>query len=204
MAKITLDNTEVRDCDNERLLLAKLLQLQQSGSGSSTSDLIAEIQAGVGGKMTVVAGEFGRPTGAGAYTANDVVGNGAPIVFQNVACEEGGTGYITNVRLVKNSTTTSNATFRLWLYSVSPTPIADHSAFTLLYANKAIRLGYVDLVCSTEGAGSDSASALATNINLKFSCAAFDRNLYGVLEAKMAYTPTAYETFWIELTADCN
>jgi hypothetical protein len=126
------------------------------------------------------------------------------ITFANVARIADGAGYITNVRLVKDEPTITNAFFRLWLYNVAPAAIADNAQFTLLYANRATRLGYVDLVATTEGTGSDSASAFATNVNLKFMCAGGGRNLFAVVEAKQAYTPVSGEKFFVELTVDQN
>lgn len=206
MSLLTLKTLKLADNDNEWFLLAKILSsLTGSGAtaGSETS-LLQEIQSGISGKMAVVNGEFARPGDTTAYAINDVVGNGAVVTFQNVGAEPEGSGYITNVRLVKSTATVANALFRLWLYNSAPAAIADNSPFTLLYADRAIRLGYVDLACTTEGTGSDSASALVTNINLKFKCAAGSQNLWGVLEAKQAYAPGASEVFWLELTADQN
>lgn len=206
MAKITLDNTEVRDCDNERLLLAKLLQLQQSGSGSSTSDLIAEIQSGLTGKQSVSSGEFGRPLNANAYSANDVVSTatGSLITFQNIADEEAGGGYITTARLVKSTAVTTLAVFRLWLFNSEPTAIDDHAAFDLLFADRSKQVGYIDFPCVSEGSGSTCATSVITNINLAFKCAAASRNLWGILVSKQIYTPGNGETFFVELTSDLN
>lgn len=206
MSLITLKTLKLADNDDVRLLLAKILSSLAGDSqtpGLETS-LLTEIQSGIGGKMAVVNGEFARPGDTTTYAANDVVGNGSVVTFQNVGAEEGGSGYITNVRLVKSTATITNAVFRLWLYSEAPTPIADNAPFTLLWVNRAKRLGYVDLACTTEGTGSDSASAFVTNLNLKFMCGAASRNLWGVLEAKQAYAPGASEVFWLEVTADQN
>lgn len=168
------------------------------------SALLTSVQSGLGVKMAVVSSEFMKSSGVTAYSINDVVGEGTVSTFTNVGAKVGGSGYITNVRLVKSTNVTTNALFRLWLYSTNPTAIADNGVFTLLWANRDKRLGYVDLVCTTEGAGSSSAAALATNVNLKFNCDAASRDIGGVLEAKQAYTPGSSEQFWIELTVDQN
>jgi hypothetical protein len=199
-------NTEFRRGDSDNDLLRKILtSLGLGGATDSALDaLLTELQSGLGGKMAVVNGEFTRPNDSTPYAANDVVGNGAVVTFTNVGDSANGSGYVTNVRLVKSTATITNAVFRLWLYATAPTPIADNAQFTLLWANRAARLGYVDLACTTEGTGSDSASAFVTNVNLKFMCAGGSRNLFGVLEAKQAYTPGASESFYIELTVDQN
>ena len=174
-----------------------------SGGGGTVTPTDAQF---VHGSMAVVSAEFERPNDTTAYSGNDVVGPtvAAVMTFANVGRIVGGNGYVTNVRLVKSTNVTANATFRLWLYQTAPAAIADNAPFTLLYANRAIRLGYVDLPCSTEGAGSDSASSFLTNVNLKFACTAASRDLYGVLEVKQAYIPGALEDFFVEITVDQN
>ena len=194
--------------DNDVVILRKILG--RLGAGLTLTGQSAGILT-VGGNLAVVSAEVTRATGdTTQYAINDVVNNstdaGSATVFTfvNAGRVNGGTGYITNVRLVKSTVTTTNAVFRVWLYGTAPTPLADNTPFTLLYANKAIRLGYVDFSFTTEGSGSDSASAAAYNVNLKFACAANSRDLYGVIEAKAAYTPASQEKFWVELTVDQN
>jgi hypothetical protein len=195
--------------DNVKQSIIAYLLCQLSGGGvpGSGSGLTTPTDAQlVRGSMAVVSATFTRPNDTNAYSANDTVGPtvAAVMTFANVGRVVAGTGYITNVRLVKSTNVTSNATFRFWLYQTAPAAIADNAPFTLLYANRAIRLGYVDLPCTTEGAGSDSASCFLANVNLKFACAAGSRDLYGVLETKQAYAPGALENFWVEITADQN
>lgn len=164
--------------------------------------LLYNMQAG---RMAVISAEFTRPNNVTTYAIFDVVGDGAVMTFQNAGRSVGGNGYITNIRVVKNSASNAIlAVFRLWLYGSAPTPIADNSPFTLLYANRAKQLGYIDLAMSTEGTGSDACGAFQANINLKFQCEAASRDLYGVLEARLAYIPQLQEKFWVELTLDQN
>lgn len=170
------------------------------------AQLIYNASSGVAGYGNIfnVSAEFTRPADTTAYAPNDVVGPTVAdvLTFVDAARVDGGRGYITNATIVKDETTVTNSLFRLWVYSVAPTPIADNSPYTLLYADRDSYLGYVDFACSTEGTGSDSAQALVTNVNLAFRCAPGSRNLYGVLEAKQAYLPASGENFWIGLTVD--
>ena len=160
------------------------------------------------GSLAVVTAEFTRPANTTQYAANDVVGphtTAAVMTFTNIALASNGNGYITNARLMKSQTNTTDALFRLWLFNTSVTPISDNSPFTLLFTNRTNCLGYIDFVCITEGSGSDSASAIVDNINLKFACTGGVRNIYGVLEAKQAYAPASNsEQFFVELTAIQN
>ena len=158
--------------------------------------------------MAVVGVEITRPNDSFAYGANDSVNTSTSvptmITFAGLARIIGGTGYITNVRMIKSTATVTNANFRLWLYNQAITPVNDNAPFTLLYANAAKRLGYVDLVMTTEGTGSDSASCFLANVNMKFDTQANSTSIFGLLETKAAYAPGAQEKFYIELTADQN
>lgn len=163
----------------------------------------------VGGNTKEVAASFTRPGDTNAYAISDAVSDStsAPtvITFTAVGRVNAGSGYITTARLVKNGATTTNANFRLYLYSVAPTPVNDNAAFPLLWANRTGRIGYIDFSSmSTEGAGSDSAQALATATALEFVCASGTTNLFGVLVAKAAYAPASAEQFHITLGVDRN
>src|SRR5688572_28049103 len=102
----------------------------------------------VGGSTAVSSATFTRPADTNAYAASDAVSNSttAPVAltFTNVARVNAGSGYITTARLLKNGTTTANANFRLYLFNTSPTAINDNAAFTLLWANRATCIGYID------------------------------------------------------------
>ena len=175
---------------------------------------IATIAAGethvgeVGGSMALVAASFTRPADTTAYTAKDAVSNStsAPTVltFTNLARVNAGSGYIVKARLITNQSTCI-ARFRLHLFHTAPTAINDNAAYTLLYTNAAIRLGYIDFpACQTEGSGSDAANAQNDTVRLAFVCAAASRTIYGVLETIDAFTPASAQQFYIELTADDN
>jgi hypothetical protein len=169
----------------------------------------SEAQIGaVGGNTVVSTASFTRPADTTQYAASDAVtdSTSAPTVrtFSSCARKNAGSGYITKARLMKSTATTTNASFRLWVYNASPTAINDNAQFTLLWANRASRIGYVDFTLTTEGTGSDSAGAVVADIRIPFVCAAGSKALYGRLEAKAAYTPGSGESFFIELTLEQN
>lgn len=149
---------------------------------------------------------FQRPADSTAYAASDVVGPNVAAVqaFSNAAVANGGSGYVTKARLTTDVAVTTLANFRLYLFSVAPTAIADNSPFTLLYANRLVRVGYIDFALGTEGTGSDCAEAVATGLLIPFKCAVTDTALYGVLVAKAAYVPGNAENFALELTVDVS
>lgn len=171
--------------------------------------IVGETHLGeVGGRTVVASASFTRPADTTAYTAKDTVSNSTSVptvlTFSNLARIAGGSGYITKARLLTNQST-NTARFRLHLYHTAPTAINDNSPFTLLWANRAIRVGYIDFdAATTEGTGSDSASALNSVIRLAFSCTSASRTLYGALEAIDAFTPASGQEFFAELTAELN
>lgn len=162
----------------------------------------------VGGYMAPVAATLTRPADTTAYAAKDAVANStsAPTVltFSKIARLPGSSMYIVKWRLFTNQST-NTARFRLHLYHTSPTAINDNAAFTLLWANRANRTGYLDFpACQTEGTGSDAANSQVKDERLSVCCAVGDRNLYGLLETLDAFTPASGQIFYIELTADQN
>jgi hypothetical protein len=154
-----------------------------------------------GSTALIAASEFTRPADTTAYTAGDVVGTSpaAVITLSNCARVAGGSGIITSVRLAADSATTANGIFRVYFFSTAPTAIADNSPFTLLWANRAIRVGAVDLTLRTEGSGSDSAEAFNSSVVVPFTCASSSKDLTAVLVAEAAYAPKNAGLFRLEV-----
>jgi hypothetical protein len=150
--------------------------------------------------------EFTRPADTTAYTSGDVVSNSTSsttvITFSgnilNEAFVTGKSLVIKDAQLTKSTNSTTNASFRLYLYTSAVTVAADNAAFNLVYSNKHLRVGFIDFTLTTGGAGtSDCAEAFVTdaNINAKLLGA----NLIGVLVAQGAYTPGNAEKFYVKL-----
>lgn len=183
--------------------------------GVLTNPLVVSGADGGGGEPLVVSGyteliqaSFTRPANTTDYAAKDAVSDSesSPTVltFTNAVRANGVSGYITKARLVTDQSTCT-AQFRLHLFNVAPTAINDNAAFTLLWANRASRIGVVDLPnCTTEGTGSDAANAQNTTIRLAFDTAAASRNLYGLLEVMGAFTPASGQNFLIEVGVEGN
>lgn len=157
----------------------------------------------VGFQVTSTA-QFTRPSDTTAYAAQDVVSDSttAPTVltFANVARANGGSGLILSARHIKSSTTTSGASYRLHLYKAAPTAINDNAQFSMLYANRLTRIGFIDFIHQGGGTGSDASHALAPNINLPYLCDASLASLRGILVVTSAYTPVSGEQHMIELS----
>lgn len=159
-----------------------------------------------GGYQKIVSASFTRPSDTNAYSALDAVSNSttAPTIltFADSARFAGGSGLILSARHIKNSTTTANATFRLFLYRSTVSAVNDNAQFALLWANRVTRIGFIDFTHTTQGTGSDSTSALTTFVNLPF--VATGTSLFGQLQATAAYQPASGEQHYIELAIAQN
>lgn len=183
-------------------------------AGTAATDVItvqgiaSAVPQSVSGQMVSIATEVTRPADTTAYAALDVVSDStsAPtvITFTNVARVNNGNGYVVKARLMSDQTTLTSR-LRLHLFHTAPTAINDNSPYTLLYANRANRIGYCDFpAVATEGTGSTAASANIADLRIAFVCAAADRNIYAFLETRDAFTPASGQKFYLELTADLN
>ena len=147
----------------------------------------------VGGNTAIVQVAFTRPADQTAYAAKDAVSNStsAPVALSFTAARvSSGSGYITKVRLITDQST-NVAQFRLHLFNVTPTPINDNSPYTLLWATRGSRVGFIDVgPLQTEGTGSDSANGMNIDVRLAFACAVGDTNLYCLVETLTAFTPS--------------
>jgi hypothetical protein len=124
----------------------------------------------------------------------------------------GGSGYLVKVRLMTDLVTFLDQ-IRIHIYSKPVAATLDHGLFTLLWANRVSRLGYIDLpVCATEGSGSDAAAAIATPNTAASNLPLFvqntetvpDDDLWFVPEDLGTGTPASAQNFYIEFTVENN
>lgn len=121
----------------------------------------------------------------------------------NVVRAGGGQGKIIKTRLIGNTATITNGTFRVYFFNTQISQIADNTAWTLLYANRSKNVGYTaSMVLVTEGSGSDAGHSQDIASVIPFSCGANLRDLFAVIVAEAAYVPTSGETFYLEVTVD--
>ena len=158
------------------------------------------------GQLVRVAAEFTRPADTTAYAAKDAVGDStsAPtvITLTDAARANGKGGYIVKLALRTNKSTITPR-FKVHLFHTSPAAINDNAAFTLLWANRALRIGGFELAAmSTEGAGSDMATAHDLTVRIPFVAAAASRNIFALLETLDAFTPDSGQVFRLELVID--
>jgi hypothetical protein len=162
----------------------------------------------IGGFGAVVTANFTRPANTTAYTAGDVVNNSvtvpAALTLSNCARVASGSGFISKVKFEMNSAVITNALFRIYFFTVAPTAINDNAPFTLLHADVLKYVGSVDITMRTEGSGSDCAQGYDFASRIPFVCAGGDANLYAIVVAEAAYTPTSGEVFNLEIYVEQN
>lgn len=152
--------------------------------------------------------------GNGAYTSGGTIA--ALGILPNFARCLYGTGLITKVRLMTDLSTDVKQ-YRIHFFHTAVTAILDNDIYTLLYANRAARIGFIDLpAATTEGTGSDAATSLwtpgmqnplfLTQGPLEFSLPSTNvtRDIYYVVETKTAGTPKNPQLYYVEVTPENN
>jgi hypothetical protein len=147
----------------------------------------------ISGGATQVSASQTRPNNGDAYTAGDVVGTNAAtnLTFSSVSNVSGGHIIITGATLEidVNAVPTGMSSFRLHLYSSAPTAIADNTAYNLPSADRSKYLGYIEFPTPVDLG--DTLWAQVENVNMKRKLASASTTLYGMLETRGAYTPSA-------------
>lgn len=149
---------------------------------------------------------FTRPNDTTAYASGDLIANSTtagsvtPMTFKFW----GNATKIMKAEVARSSTSVTNATFRLHLYNDSPTVAnGDNGAISSTMSGYQ---GYIDIV-GTGTAFSNGAVAHGIYVNNAVFAPLYivldkDDKVYGLLEARGAYTPTAQETFTVSLIGD--
>jgi hypothetical protein len=141
---------------------------------------------------------FTRPADTTAYASGDLMANSTtagsvvPMTFSRVTRGSGSSAQIRRVRISKTGTSVTNASVRLHLYTTSSITAAngDNGAWSTSAA--ASYVGSVDI--TIDKAMTDGAAGNAT---CEFNVASL--SLYGLLEARGAYTPASAEVFTVTL-----
>lgn len=181
----------------------------QSGGSSSATPAGENFIGKVGGvTLLAAATQFTRPADTTAYASGDLIANSTtagsvvPLQF-TVARVAAGSGMIRRCRLRVSSTVLTNASFRLHLYTASPTPSnGDNGAWL---TDKALNyIGAFDITLDkafTDGASGNGTPNIGSEINFALASGLI---VYGLLEARAAYTPTSAETFDVALEVLAN
>ena len=170
--------------------------------GSSASSSTNPITTGGIGKLA--SANFTRPSDTTQYASGDLVANsttaGSVAAMQfTVARIAGGSGMIRRARLRKSGTSVTNAAFRLHLYRVTPATITNGDNGAWSTSGNADYMGAIDVTVDrafTDGASGNGVPMTGNEINFDLTSGQI---IYGLLEARGAYTPANAEVFTVEL-----
>lgn len=151
-------------------------------------------------ELKTISASFTRPANTTAYTAGDAVGTATTNVlsFARAVNGAGGGGEIVKAVVISDNETITNKSLRLHFYSAAPTAIADNAVNTVLSANAANYLGYVDTGTLIASA-SDSHATKVVDPPLPFTISS-GSTLYCALEAVGGFTPASAEVFTVKVT----
>lgn len=189
------------------------IKLDNGADGVSGGDVCATNPLAVSSSPKITSGAtLTRPADTTAYAVGDLVANSttaasvAAILFTSCARGTDVGGRVTGASLAKSGTGTTNATYRLHLFKVNPVASAptngDNGAFAP--ALKAGYLGFIDFPTPSFafGDGVGYKGILSTSSFINFAPVSGTANLYGLVEARGAYTPANAETFIFSLEVE--
>ncbi len=161
----------------------------------------------VGGRSAVVSYNFNRPANTTPYASGGLVANSTtaasvtPLSWNAAARVAAGTGMVRRARLKTSSTSVANASFRLHLYATDPSAATgitngDNGAWLTKHAGW---MGSFDITVDKVFSDAAAGIGLPTVGSEHNFALASGQTIWGLLEARAAYTPTSAETFTVEL-----
>ncbi len=170
---------------------------------SATPVIVVDPLTGLPGNAAtgIATATFTRPADTTQYASGDLVANSTtagsvvPMSFV-VARSTGGSGMVRRARVRKSGAILTSASFRLHLYSASPTLTNGDNAAWLTTVSGY--LGSIDI--TLDKAFSDAAAGQGTpNTGAEVNFVTTVQTLYGLLEARATYTPASAEVFTVDL-----
>jgi len=150
----------------------------------------------VGESMVIPSATFNRPADTTAYAVGDLVANSTTagsVVPMSWALPTNA-GEVLQARIKRNDTSANTQYLRLHIYTSSPTVAnGDNAAWSTTIA---ALVGSIDV--NIERQGTDYCEGFGVPIH-GYIAYSGTTTLYGLLEARNAYTPTSGETFIVEL-----
>jgi hypothetical protein len=186
---------------------AEVVYVGGTSAGGNAALAAGESHIGsVGGHVARISATFTRPSDTNAYAAGDLVANNTvansvtPMTFA-LSRATGMGGIIRRLRMRKTGATITNASFRLHLYSISPTQDGGAGANTgdnaVWSTNQAATyVGSMDVTCDrafTDGASGNGVPN--TGSEIIFTADTY----YGLLEARAGYSPASAEQLTLML-----
>ena len=151
-----------------------------------------------------------RPANTSAYALHDVIassttaGDVVPLQFKSLGNTIAGNGYITQAKLWVTGASFATP-LRLHLFTEQPADIADNAQFPLTISMAEQHIGYIDFSASiVGGTGSDASLFELDDIRMLIRSKGLrgSNDIYGLLVAQAAFTPTSGQQFRVELTCD--
>jgi hypothetical protein len=151
--------------------------------------------------MGLVSASVTRPADTTAYASGDLVANSTtagsvvPLSFGDITRGPGLSSRIRRVRLSKTGAGITNASFRLHLFNVLPTVSSGDNAAIVIATGAAGYVGQIDITAGqafTDGA----AGQATTELNIA------SQAIYGLIEARGAYTPASAEALTVTLEVE--
>jgi hypothetical protein len=154
----------------------------------------------------IIADSFTRPADTNAYAVGDLVANSTtaasvvPLAFDNASIATG-ICRIDGARIRKSTATTTAASFRLHLFHAAPSvaTTGDNGAFGTVVSGAASYLGAIDVTIDrafADGAAGSGIPMRGSPLNVSVPAGQI---IYGLLEARGAYTPASAEVFTVTL-----
>lgn len=145
-----------------------------------------------------------RPADTTAYAAGDVVSNStsAPTVLEFASIGPSGGRVVlqsASLRIDVAAVPSGMSSFRLHLYTSSPTAINDNAAFNLPSADRAKYAGYIEF-STPQGLG-DTLWSQVEYIGRQIKLDTASTSLYGILETRGAFTPSSAAVKTIKISA---
>lgn len=150
--------------------------------------------------LSVISSSFTRPADTVAYAIGDLIANSTtagsvvPMSFPLTGISGTGQTIVLRTRLSKTNTSPANASFRLHLYEAAPIVAnGDNGAWSTSKA--ANYLGNIDVASMfgfTDGCTGYGAAAAGAEMRMRLSAGT---TLFGLLEARAAYTPGNAKSF---------
>jgi hypothetical protein len=141
---------------------------------------------------------FTRPSDTTAYASGDMVANsttaGSVAALQFLtATPVAGVGRIDAVRIRKSGTSTTNASFRVHFFNTAPTIASgDNAAFST--SGSSTYIGAMDV--TVDRAFTDGSCGRGTPVTVSpILLTTNNTTLFGLVEARGAYTPASGEVF---------
>ncbi len=184
--------------DNTYSIATSGVPINVNGGAASASNPMPTYAAGFG---AIASAQFTRPADTTAYASGDLVANSTtagsvvPVSLASAVREAGGVSRCDRIRLRKSGTSTTNASFRVHLYSASPSVTnGDNGAWLTSVTNY---IGAFDVTMDRVFTNGAAGAGVPQNGQAMEFTITSGTTLFALVEARAAYTPVSGEVFTV-------